>query len=932
MKAWLTLSVIAFVQAALGADRPAFAPGQALVAYDHGLMPAMRQPGKWLAVGTVLRTYPRYDIALVRLPPGVCVARAVEVAKAKPYVRFAEPNYYRQAADDPNDPSYGQEWHLSRIEWPRYYKPTAPSAKKIAVLDTGVNYNHPDLSAVYAGGYDYVNLDADPMDDNGHGTHVAGIAVAATNNGLGIAGVAPDGQFLAVKVLDANKQGLLSNILDGIGYAVANGAYAINMSYSSPNFSLAEQNAIDDAVNNGVVCVAAAGNESASTPQYPAAYPNCISVTATTSVDTLASFANYGSTVDVAAPGVGIYSTLGAGYGALSGTSMAAPQVAGAAAWLYGILGASARAKVAADKVSGAIRERAEMVVPGLAAGRLNVFWSALAVGNLDPTWTAHATYAPSYSTWANSVAVDGQGNAFVAGGSSTSGLGIGYLSKYDPNGSQLWSQYVMVESPPTIVEADLLVVDQAGDVYMAGHAAVGKAGLYVGKISGATGQFIWNWHMPISTIGRAVGLALTTTEDHFVLLWTDAWTYSFVELISAQDGAVVWMQSPPMYGTALAVTEDSIYVGGLQGVYPSLCKINFASAILWLQTDNIAFDQWTKLRVEVATPNRIVVGGSLASPALASALCYDASGAFVWRQTVASESGGPGVPVSNGAGSLYLCGTRPGGDTYAVRLDPETGQVDWTSKWSLPDPSDTSFAAAVVDGEGTLAVTGSVRSNDLNRFLTVSWDATGAFLWKCEYYAGIPDQGPLVEATPAALTVGPDGQIYVAGQAFVDTAGDLALHRLDPSGGGNTSTGNVGGTVDLDGYLGSGGLTGDLEFREPGTTTVLVTKSVTLAPGGGYSVTDVPQGRYDVSLKVANWLRRTIPDVGVVNGSIAQDFSLTNGDADGDNAVTLYDLNIVLLSFLTDGSGGGDLDWDGVVGLYDLNKVLLNFLTSGDS
>jgi thermitase len=212
------------------------------------------------------------------------------------------------------------------------------------------------LSGKVVRGYDYVDNDWDPYDGNGHGTHAAGIAAAITNNTRGIAGMAPDAKIYAVRVLDDSGSGTLQNVANGIIHAADNGADVISLSLGSPNDSITLKEAVDYAWNKGVVVVAAAGNDGSSQPAYPAYYSNAIAVAATDSDESKASFSNYGSWVDVAAPGVNIYSTYtDSSYASLSGTSMATPHVAG----LAGLLDAQGRS---ASEIRATIENTADPI------------------------------------------------------------------------------------------------------------------------------------------------------------------------------------------------------------------------------------------------------------------------------------------------------------------------------------------------------------------------------------------------------------------------------------------------------------------------------------------------------------------------------------------------------------------------------------------
>ena len=218
---------------------------------------------------------------------------------------------------------------------------------KVAILDTGINYKHPDLDANYKGGYDFVNNNDDPMDDNGHGTHCAGI-VAAVDDGAGVVGVAPEADLYAVKVLDSGGSGFLSDVVAGIEWSVDNGMHVISMSLGTNTDYLPLHEACD-AASGDIVIVAAAGNDGnppgkGDNVDYPARYDSVIAVAATDRSDNRASWSSTGSAVELAAPGVDVTSTLlGDRYGAKSGTSMACPHVAGTAALVIASSGGDVR-------------------------------------------------------------------------------------------------------------------------------------------------------------------------------------------------------------------------------------------------------------------------------------------------------------------------------------------------------------------------------------------------------------------------------------------------------------------------------------------------------------------------------------------------------------------------------------------------------------
>lgn len=267
------------------------------------------------------------------------VEEAIQKLENNPNLEYAEPNYIFTAQWTPNDTYYsGYQYGLQTTQTNLAWDVTKGSTgQEIAVIDTGVDYTHPDLDGKTILGYDFVADDNNPMDENGHGTHVAGIAAAETNNATGIAGMAPNTKVLAVRVLDASGSGTLDDIASGIRYAADNGAEVINMSLGCNCHTVALEDAVNYAWNKGVVVVAAAGNDGVSTTFEPASYTNVIAVGAVDSRDRKASFSNWGTWVDVVAPGVQIASTYpGNQYVYMDGTSMASPFVAGLAALLKG--------------------------------------------------------------------------------------------------------------------------------------------------------------------------------------------------------------------------------------------------------------------------------------------------------------------------------------------------------------------------------------------------------------------------------------------------------------------------------------------------------------------------------------------------------------------------------------------------------------------
>ncbi len=343
-------------------------------------------------------------------------AAALRRYRAEASVRVAERDVLRTALTDdcpagstnclvPSDPDFRREWglqndastiqpdstfdHDADIDAPFAWQLTQGSAAtKVAILDTGIDQNHEDLAAKIVAQANFTG--SKTVDDKyGHGTHVAGTAAAITNNGKGVAGVGFNASLMNGKVLSDNGFGSCSGVANGITWAADNGAHVINMSLGGGGCS-AEESAVNYAWGKGVLVAAAAGNGGAETVSCPACYANSIAVAATDNSDLKASFSNYGPGVDVAAPGVDVWSSFPnhrnrmgkRNYGYGSGTSMATPHVAGAAALIWSITTDAGGEGKKNDDVRARIETYADDI-PGTgtfwSAGRLNACRAAAA-------------------------------------------------------------------------------------------------------------------------------------------------------------------------------------------------------------------------------------------------------------------------------------------------------------------------------------------------------------------------------------------------------------------------------------------------------------------------------------------------------------------------------------------------------------------------
>ena len=359
-----------------------YVPGEVLIKFRQESTLYARAAATWLSA-EIKREIPVLGVRTFRLPGWISVERAIELYRRLPTVEYVEPNYRVHATFTPNDPLFGQQWHLQTIHCPAAWDfQMGSSSVIIAMPDTGVDLDHPDLVDKLVPGYDIENNDSVPEDDHGHGTHTAGIAAASTDNGIAVAGVGINCRIMPIKVLDASGDGNTSQLAAGMVYAIEHGATIISMSLGASSGSTTLSNAVQNAKNHGILMVAAAGNNGAQTQFYPAAYPDVIAVGATSATDNRSGFSNFGFWVDVAAPGEAILSTAkGGGTIKLNGTSMAAPQVAGLAGLLWTELGSAANPTT----VRARIEDNCIPVGSWVAHGRIDAERAVRNLGNPQP-------------------------------------------------------------------------------------------------------------------------------------------------------------------------------------------------------------------------------------------------------------------------------------------------------------------------------------------------------------------------------------------------------------------------------------------------------------------------------------------------------------------------------------------------------------------
>lgn len=308
-----------------------------IIGFHHtsGLAEHEKKDRVYRVGGKIRRIHSSINAVAAQLPE-----EAIVDLKKDPHIAYVEADSILTVVDPiqvqtSSPQEYADSWGVQHIGADvAAMKGYKGAGAKVAILDTGIDYNHPDLKDNYKGGYNFVYENNDPIDDSryGHGTHLAGI-IAAKDNGTGVVGVAPEASLYAVKVLNGGMMGSTSDILAGIEWAIINKMNVINMSFGAPMDSQAFRDSCDMAYKAGIILIAAAGNFNQPIVDNPAGFDSVVAVSATAQDDSRAPFSNYGTKVELSAPGVAIKSTVfGGGYGVMSGTSQAVPHVAGVAA------------------------------------------------------------------------------------------------------------------------------------------------------------------------------------------------------------------------------------------------------------------------------------------------------------------------------------------------------------------------------------------------------------------------------------------------------------------------------------------------------------------------------------------------------------------------------------------------------------------------
>lgn len=658
---------------------------------------------------------------------------------AQPGVLYAEPNFLFYLTETvPNDSLYNRyQWNLRHIQAQRAWDRTTGSPSVIlAIADTGVDTGHPDLAAKIVGGIDVINNDFDAQDDQGHGTHVASIAAAVTNNAAGIAGLDWNARLMPVKVLNSAGVGDSLSLATGVTWAADNGARVLNMSLAGSAFSITARNAMNYAHSKGVVLVAAAGNAytQGNPVSYPAAYEHVIGVAAVNDSDGHASYSNSGSYVDVAAPGGDPSSSSdpesrhwipgaywrggGFSYGWLAGTSQAAPHVAGLAGLLLAI-----NPTLSPDQLTQLITGTAvDVQAPGWDVfsgyGRIDVAAALAAVPSLPtatPTPTPSPTPAPTAtptptppprsradvrlnSTAVNSqsapaLVIDGPGNLTALWRDRRSGMDALYSAGLAADAIH-WGPNLLLEGSALVTPTD----------------AIGTSGL----AGGQTGALAAIWQVEGSD-GRPI----------------------FVSRFDAGG-----------WGAAEQVTGSSLPAGAGNG--PGLGLL--------------------------ANGTLVAVWADGAAGAL-----NDASGRLYWSQSAGGRGAwsAPEAVAPTGAGQTAPRLAVAGNTLYAVWVERDAdGDRVVYSRWQADGPV-WSAPGLVAAGLGGVSLhTPDVAADDMGNLLVV-WQMEGAAgqIYAAWHLAGDGWRGPVVVGRGIAPRLSTNGrEAALVWQEEGDDGGDIAL------------------------------------------------------------------------------------------------------------------------------------------------------------
>lgn len=878
----------------------------------------------------------------------------------------------------PNDPMFSQLYGMNNtgqtggtadadIDAPQAWAlQTGSSAVKVAVIDTGVDYNHVDLAAnawtnpgEIAGnsidddgngyvddvhGYDFINHDGDPMDDHSHGTHCSGTIGGVGNNGIGVAGVCWNVKIIGVKFLSSGGSGAISDAVLCTDYARIVGANVMSNSWGGGGFSQLMLEAIQRADQAGILFVAAAGNNSSNNDSvlfYPASYNasvgNMLAVGASTHNDTRASFSNFGATtVDIFAPGENIVSTVPtsitpAGYDSYSGTSMACPHVSGAAALLKSQFPGDTAVQLRARLMNSADPVAA---LAGLTrSGRLNAYNSMDNDTVAPGTPTGLVGIKRSTGTIRVRFTASGDDGAVGSANSydmrvSTSPINAGNFTAARrvstpppaPSGS-LQEVAAPGLSPSTAYYFAVKALDNVGNesgIVTAGPYTT-MAGLYLDNMEGAS-----NYTPQAGSLwARTSSVSFSPTQS-----WTDspAGNYdnnvdSFLKLTNpiAISGPTLMRV---MVKSSLERNYDYFYVEASTNgtTWTTLYRTDASFDWSPVSVNLSAYaGQNVQLRFRLTTDSSVVYDGVYIDDMTLVAMTT------VWTDSVEGASNFTGqspwaIVTENSSSPTHSWHDSPG-TNYVDNLDISLTQNAAVSLPTVESPQ--VFFKMSYDLESGYDYITVFSSTDNG----ASWASGGSFTgtntaWS-SYQASLSSGSSVMMRFRLTTDVS-----VVRNGVYID---DISIAG-EPCEAIN-STLPVSGTITLEDFVGTvPGTPIVVEIRPVGSTTVLETLNGTLGSGGTFTVnTTVAAGNYDVAVKAPTWLRKIASNRTLTgSGMTGVNLSVKNGDLDGDNEVGISDYAILSANYGTPGPAG-DINGDGDVDIADYAILSANYGQLGD-
>ena len=780
------------------------------------------------------------------------ISNVLENYKSDPNVEYASLNHFYSTSTIPDDPYYSTQWAHQNINSEPAWDIEKGDGTVISVIDTGVEYSNQDLAGNMLAdcnggcpqgtGYNFVNVNMsifddpsldplpgenyypsnNPLDVHGHGTHVSGIIAAVSNNSMGVAGTCWNCKIMPLKALfgymsnetgtwQAYAGGYTSDIAEAVYYAIDNNVSVISMSFGSYVNETEDPtlyNATLAAANSGIILVAAAGNDNTSQKLYPAAWPHVIAVAATTSSDNKASFSNYGSWVDVSAPGYNISSTyIGDSYAYMSGTSMAAPFVSGLAGLILSRNPSLAKAEVDSLIIDNArnIDANNPSYVGMLGSGLINLFQSVELTPDTDwpmfkqnPTHSGYiSSAAPDtnnllWKTFINTTKVSNAAASsptladgiIYAGRALTDNATVGLVAVNATTGQVIWNYNI------TGIGASVVSTPAVGY----GRVFFGSGNFNVYALNKTNGNLLWRYN----TTGLVLGSPTFFDQKVYIASFTGN-LYALNATTSNPNGELIWSTNVGnVPHSTPAINEGVVCIGsGSAGAVPAniSCLNAFTGSILWKYGAG---------------------GGIYSSPAIKNGIVYFNSddkqvyalnftnGQRIWNYTIGPNGASPSVAFGRAftMNDMSISGNNFG-DRFLYSFNSTTGNLLWkynitrispidgqsNAPKSSPSVSSDGKVCFGIDGKGPFWPAGAYKNGSVACLNALTNNPNGELIWEYQFGEGVTvDSSPAI-ANNKLYMVASDGYLYAFGDSVAsDTTPPSSVTNLQSSAITNSS------------------------------------------------------------------------------------------------------------------------------------------------